>query len=136
LKQFRDETTHRSLPLTEYSTIIIGRKGTEFFYFLHLHKKYYMVSCTGCGWIGGLDNWQKHAVKHQTAVLGNKGAMDMEFTYFTSPIQEMPEDDEEEEVVEEDEVEEDDEMGDAAVEGEGMGKTAVEGGGGGRGDYG
>jgi hypothetical protein len=136
LKQFRDETRRRSLPLTEYSTVIIGRKGTEFFFFLHPHKKYYMAYCTDCGWIGGLNNWQKHAVKHQTTVLDDKAEMDAELAYFTPPIQEMPEVDEEEEEVEEDKVEEDDEMGDAAVEGEGMGKTAVEGGGGGRGEGG
>jgi hypothetical protein len=122
LKQFRDETRRRSLPLTEYSTVIIGRKGTEFFYFLHPHKKYYMAYCTDCGWIGGLNNWQKHAVKHQTTVLDDKAEMDAELAYFTPPIQEMPEVDEEEEEVEEDKVEEDDEMGDAAVEGEGWGK--------------
>jgi hypothetical protein len=98
-------------------------KRPEFIYFLHPHKKYYMAYCTGCGWIGGLNNLQKHAVKHQTAVLSDKAAMDAEFAYFTPPIQEMPEDDED------DKVEEDDEMGDAAVEGEGVGKKAVEGGG-------
>ena len=95
--------------MTTKKVVIIARRGTEFFYSLHLQKKYYSAYCTACGWVGGLNNWQQHAVKHQTAVLGNKAGMDAEFVYFTPRITDMPQDELEEEEEEKEEVEEEEE---------------------------
>ena len=117
LKQFRNEDTRSSWP-SNSRVVVIARRGTEFFYFLHPQKKYYSAYCTACGWVGGLNNWQKHAVKHQTAVLGDKAGMDAEFVYFTPRIMDMPQDEPEEE--EEEEVEEE-------VEEEGQDKNEGDG---------
>lgn len=122
LKQFRNEDTRSSWPINS-RVVIIARRGTEFFYFLHPQKKYYTAYCTACGWVGGLNNWQKHAVKHQTAVLGDKAGMDAEFVYFTPRIMDMPQDEPEEEEEEkeevEEEVEEEEEEGQDKNEGDG-----------------
>ena len=100
LQLFRDEDMRKGLTSKQFVTI--ARKGTKFLYLLHPKKNYYMVYCTACGAVVGLNNWQKHADDHRTAVLGGDPETDAEIVFFKELVVEMPEEsdekDDEEEV--------------------------------------